>query len=1164
MRLSTPYPAMKLWLLVLLLSFSGFVAAQNSAQVTSNWMFAPGKEAVFIENKGQYTRPGLTDPILYGVENSTVVRFMQNGVVYVLAKKVEMDRQERKEADEHKLSENKELERERHYTYESSDVRMEWIGANSGALLVAEELSRATWSFNNPKDPKRPIEGLNGTHRLTYRNLYPGIDVDYIFKDGGLKYALHVQPGADVSRVKMQYSGAEKIFIDENGNLRVVAKYGEITDHAPLSFYADDHTLIPSRFVIVGNTVQFSLGNYDHSRAIVVDPWTVTTFTSSMQPVEIARDGANNVAVLGFTFSDDIIEKYDPSGNLVWTYNLTSLTTGFDSYDGDIEMDNAGNVYASKGLNGSLSSGAAKISPAGTLVWNNGNSGFMYEEWRILFNCDQSRLIATGCGPSCCNGGRGINIDATTGVESNVFIPNFSPGDMTISCFGQNGYYYGIQVNNSIFCLDPANNYSVVWNLNTAFSLTDGITMNTSMSLGMNYIVASCQYLYNMRGNNLERRDLLTGALINQVAVPNSLFLTSAGVAVDDCGNVYAGSTNGVYIYDPALTQIGFFATTGTINDIRVGRNNTMYVVGGTAGNSFLAQISTPGVCNSVNFTTTAASCAGSDGSATAAATFCAPPYTYVWSNGDTGTTADSLAAGDYYVVVTGSGSCGITDTFFVTVSGPITVAMVSSPVTCNGPPNGTATATPTGGTAPYTYNWSSSPSQTTQTATSLPVGTYTVTITDDAGCIVTQTVTITQTNALPVTSSLTNVTCFGSANGTATGTGTGLAPYTYTWTNTSQTTQTITNLGPGTYIVTITDSIGCIGYDTVTITEPPQITVQASGQAPGCANANTGSATASASGGQGTFTYAWQTTPVQSTATISGLAAGTYTVIVTDGNGCTQTASVTLTNPSTVNVNATTSAVSCYSGSDGSATAVGAGGSPPYSYVWNTVPPQNTATATNLVSGTYIVTISDGQGCLDTQSVFVAQPPPPNDTLSINGDYCPGDSAVLLIAPAGFSNYQWYYDTAAVAGANGNTLYTTNVGNISQYSVSWFLNGCIHYTTLVALNQPINLLRPDSAANVFSPNGDGINDRFSPFVSSDFSPQVATYYADQFSLQVYDRWGVLIFESNTYTDLWDGKNKKGNDVTDGVYYWVASYKARCAPEGGGVENHGFVHVVRQ
>ncbi len=223
--------------------------------------------------------------------------------------------------------------------------------------------------------------------------------------------------------------------------------------------------------------------------------------------------------------------------------------------------------------------------------------------------------------------------------------------------------------------------------------------------------------------------------------------------------------------------------------------------------------------------------------------------------------------------------------------------------------------------------------------------------------------------------SNVSNVSCFGGNNGAATASATGLSPFSYAWSNGAN-TAAVNNFTQGTYIVTVTDSVGCIGRDTVIITEPTQLTVSfADSVAISCFGLSDGGVRAVANGGTSPYTYSWNSTPIQNTNVLQNVAAGSYVVTVLDSNNCSATATVTISQPNQITMSFTNvTDVSCYGGNDGAAEVVGAGGSGNFTYQWedNTTSAQNAA----LTGGWHSVEITDGSNCSITDSVFINQPP--------------------------------------------------------------------------------------------------------------------------------------------------------------------------------------------
>jgi hypothetical protein len=458
-----------------------------------------------------------------------------------------------------------------------------------------------------------------------------------------------------------------------------------------------------------------------------------------------------------------------------------------------------------------------------------------------------------------------------------------------------------------------------------------------------------------------------------------------------------------------------------------------------------------------VNTSSTEISCfGGNDGSATVTVSGGAAPFTYLWNTvpAQTTATASGLTAGTYTVTVTDDEGCSATASVTINQPAQIGLTITKADVSCFGGNDGSATVTVSGGTAPFTYLWNTVPAQTTATATGLTAGTYTVTVTDDEGCSATASVTITQPAQIGLTITKADVSCFGGNDGSATVTVSGgTAPFTYLWnTVPAQTTTTATGLTAGTYSVTVTDDEGCSATASVTITQPAQIGLTITKTDVSCFGGNDGSATVTVIGGTAPFTYLWNTIPAQATATASGLTAGTYSVTVTDDEGCSATASVTINQPAQVGLTITKADVSCFGGNDGSATVTVSGGAAPFTYLWNTVPFQTTATASGLTAGTYSVTVTDDEGCSATASVTITQPAQIGLTITKVDVSCFGgnDGSATVTVSGGSAPFTYLWNTVpaqTTATASGLTAGTYSVTVTDD-------EGC-SATASVTINQP-------------------------------------------------------------------------------------------------------------
>ncbi|HYD19831.1 MAG TPA: SprB repeat-containing protein, partial [Flavipsychrobacter sp.] len=227
----------------------------------------------------------------------------------------------------------------------------------------------------------------------------------------------------------------------------------------------------------------------------------------------------------------------------------------------------------------------------------------------------------------------------------------------------------------------------------------------------------------------------------------------------------------------------------------------------------------------------------------------------------------------------------------------PLTATTAQINNQCYNGTSGSVSALPTGGMQPYSYLWQPG-NYTTQAVNNLAAGSYTCTITDFLNNAITQTVTITQPSTPFVASVINTVTPLcGQQNGSISVSVSGGAPgYTYSWSPYGGTTSIGTGLGAGTYTCTVTDAIGCTVTVSDTLPLAGAFSTTPAGTNPDCFGTNTGSAIVTPIGGTSPFTYLWSNG--QTTQTASNLAAGTYTVTVTDANRCTGSVTVTLTQP--------------------------------------------------------------------------------------------------------------------------------------------------------------------------------------------------------------------------------------------------------------------------
>ena len=536
------------------------------------------------------------------------------------------------------------------------------------------------------------------------------------------------------------------------------------------------------------------------------------------------------------------------------------------------------------------------------------------------------------------------------------------------------------------------------------------------------------------------------------VNISNTSVKCNGGNDGSATANVSGGTAPYTYAWSNATTSATISGVTaGTYTVTITDKNGCVKIASTTINESSTIVLTTSNTAVKCN--------GGSTGSATVTASGGTGTLTYAWSNGATTATIANVAAGTYTVTVTDANSCKKSTIVSVNQPSVLTATATSNNVKCNGANDGSATVTAVGGTAPYSYAWSNN-AGTTASVNGLAAATYSVTVTDANGCTATSTVTISQPAQLVATPSKVNIKCNGDKVGSASVTVTGgTAPYTYAWTN-GATTATTSNLSAGQYDVVVTDANGCKVNASVVITEPTLLVISTSKTDSKCFGANIGTATVTATGGTAPYSYVWNTgNPGQFTNTMSNLPAGTYNVVVTDANGCSKTANVTVGQGADINASIASTNVKCNGGNDGSATAtVTSAGT--FAYKWSTN--ATTASISNLVAGTYSVTVTSADGCSKVLSTTVSQPNAITLTTSGTDVKCNGDKngTVSVTATGGTAPYTYLWSTGGVNAAMSNL-------GAGSYSVTVTdANSCVKVAS-VSIGEPTKLVATANASAI-------------------------------------------------------------------------------------------------
>ncbi len=785
-------------------------------------------------------------------------------------------------------------------------------------------------------------------------------------------------------------------------------------------------------------TVTDNLGCTITSTVVITEPTLLTAAISASSNVSCfsGADGSANVLASGGTAPYTYM--WSSGGNMDFENNLAAGTYTVTVTDDNgctatasvtiteptlltTAISSSSNVSCFNGNDGNAQVVAAGGSPPYTYLWSNGSTTDVNSS---LFAGTYSVTVTD-------------NLGCTSAVSVTITQPTLLIATITsfnnVDCFGNNTGDATVTGTGGVL---P---YSYLWSSGGTGASENGMIAGvyTVTITDNNSCTASASV-------TITQPNQLTAAIANSQNV--SCFNGNNGMAVV----IGSGGVNPYnYLWNtgattPAITSLTAGDYTVTITD-QNGCTTTVSVT-----------ITQPTLLTAAISASNNVSCfGGNNGSATVTAGGGTVPYTYIWSNGANTPDISGLTAGTYSVTVTDDHSCS--ETAMITITQPTLLTSsiaTSTNVSCFGLSDGSAAVSGLGGTIPYTYAWSSGGSADVEN--NLPAGTYSVTITDAQSCTATSQVTITQPALLVASiSGFNNISCFGGTNGTATAAGAGgTSPYLFSWSNGGNTALQ-TTLPIGTYTVTITDFHGCTDTASVTLTQPPALTLGLFPTDVLCYGGNTGTAQAIAGGGVAPYSYFWTPGGI-TTALATHLTAGTYVGTIVDANGCSLSDTVTVNQPDPLNASIVNiQDVSCYGGNDGLGTINVTGGIAPYNYVWTGIG-QTDTTAGNLTASVYNVVITDNNGCSTSINVPVGEPPQLMLATAGNATVCKGNTVTISAdASGGTPPYSYMWDNGLGAGQS----HTIQVwGNITYSVTVTDANGCTCPPGAVILNAYPNL----------------------------------------------------------------------------------------------------------
>ncbi len=528
--------------------------------------------------------------------------------------------------------------------------------------------------------------------------------------------------------------------------------------------------------------------------------------------------------------------------------------------------------------------------------------------------------------------------------------------------------------------------------------------------------------------------------------------------------------------------------------------------------------------------------------------------YFYDWNTGSTDATLNNLSAGTYTVSVSDDNGCFINDTFTLEDPQLLEVFLSGVDISCGGGADGTIEAFAIGGTGSYTYNWNPGFIGDTSVAVDVPIGFYSLEVSDSLGCIATDTITLIEPDGLDFESDVKGVSCQGQSDGqidlTVSG---GAFPYTFDWSN-GATTEDIDSLAPGNYEVFVTDNNGCVDSLSAFISDIDALGIDFSVAGASCQGETDGEIELSIVGGLAPYEVLWQDSSTENT--LGGLAAGTYSVQVSDRNGCVLQEMVMVGEPEVLQGTLTTTDPTCTDFADGIITIQTTGGTAPYTYSLGGRT-QNAGFFPALLAGVYEGEIVDANGCQFALPVVELLNPPPleipaqpdvvksfQDSVSLNPTVQGGMGPYI---------FSWSDTQEPILSCLICPSPTTGVAQSTDFFFQVEdANGCQGEGVIrVVIEDNFQAQVPTG----FTPDGNGQNDQL--IVHGNDGVRVINF-------KVFNRWGELVFERldfgvNEAASGWDG-NINGAPSPAGVYVWVLEAEF---PDGNREVSQGQTTLIR-
>lgn len=1070
-------------------------------------------------------------------------------------------------------------------------VKVNFMNSNPNVLVTGSNRLPGILNFYKGNDRSKWASDVKQYGQVHYAGLYPSIDMNVYNEEENLKYDFIVQPGGNIKNIRMDYKGPDEMHI-EYGHLYIQTSVGLIIEQKPFAYQVinGEKSTVKCAYVLKNKAVTFEVGKYDHALPLIIDPTLIgSTFTGSFtdnrgytatydaagnmytggkawsngypvlagayqsislaqagwdivlskfntnasqlvfstyysgtsdqQPHSIIVNGANELYVAGRTNSTDfpvtagvfqplwggaydiIVGKFNSTGGLLASTYLggsadesvnvsigntyTEIKTSWgDDGRSEIILDGSGHVYVAANTH------SANF-PTTAGAYDNTLGGI---QDGVVFKMNSALTalnFSTYIGGSLYDAAYGLKLDnsgniyvtgGTTSADFPVpvvvpvvlqpafsgtadgFIAVFDPAAsgpsqllrstyLGTAAYDQS-YLIEIDATNDLYVYgQTAGSYTVTagtysWpnaapasgmfihkitgNLaKTVFSTVIGTAGGGIPLSPTAFLIDSCQTIYFSGWG----RCLSTGG---QWSVPYQ----SSSTGLPTSANPFQANTDGCDFYFGVLAPdakslfYGTFFGANVTSPDHVDGGTSRFDKRGVIYESVCASClgttgfpTTPGAYSSTNKALDNAKC----NNAVVKMDMSVQPIAKANVNGAT------KGCAPFQVCFDDSGSVA---TSYIWDFGTGDTSTASAPC--------------------YTYNFAGTYSITLYAMDSIGVCGY-----EDTSIVV-----ITVGKAPTLAMAGTNFLCNpGVSTATVTATG-GIAPYTYAWSGGAGNTNVGNITSGGTYTVTVTDATGCVGTNTVLITQPPPLTLTLATTLSTCNMVN-GNATANAGGGTPGYSYSWNSSPAQTTAAATGLNGGLYNITVTDANGCTLAQPVIIATANGPTVTATvTGPILCNGGTTGASSSV-TGGTAAYIYQWSPGTASN-STINGLVAGTYYLVVTDANGCVGLDSINIPEPAPIIIGFSVSQPACAGgnNGSITANANGGNSPYSYAWNTSP---AQNTQTATGLAGGVYSVIVTDAM-GCTG-TNSVTLSPMPNALTVAATAigSACGPNSQGI-----------------------------------------------------------------------------------------